>query len=164
MDPARFFHKEFTLDGLGVSSDMAVDGSVTMQEFRVIVPPDQRLLVKQLKLHLGDITIEPDEFGGLNDPLTNGLKIHFHDVGGGYLFKLVDDIPITTNMEFEHLGAVEYMNTGTNQDVLRVTLDFAAVFGFMPQMRPLQYVAIHVRDDLSGLDHFEATLSGVTLG
>lgn len=134
-------------------------------QFRYTVPTGKVFLLHTIAFHLVDANIEPEQFGGLGSALDNGCQMHIHYSDDSHLVELVKDKPITSNIELAHLGAASLTHDpalfGTNQDVLFATMNFLNLFGGAPLMSAGQYLAFHIRDDLSGLTHFEGVVSGL---
>lgn len=156
--PEELFFKTFSLDGDGVTFGMDVDGSVTPQDFQVIVPTGKMLLLHEVSWHIVDAGITMTEFGGI-PALTNGCLFHLHDESGGQLVSLTDDRAITTNYEFTHIGGVQ-PQIGPGQDAVFITLNFQEMLGYVPYLKAGQYIAFHIRDNLTALTHFEAVAVG----
>lgn len=160
-DPEDIFVVPFSLNGDGVTFGMNVNGSVTPQQFRVVVPADYALAVQTVEFHIVDAGIGVETFGGIA-ALTNGLLFHIHDVDGSYLVQIIQDQPIKANFEFAHFVGMNFELTpgGGTQDFLRVVWPLQAALGFRPYLQEGQYFALHIRDNLTGLTHFEGSVSG----
>lgn len=155
--PSELFVGNFSLNGAGVSDDMAVDGT-TPADFRVIVPADKVLIVHHIEWHILDGGIEPDLFGGIA-ALSNGVGVAF--VGA-------DDVDlwsynsITMNVMWSHLGALStaVIWQGATIDQFVVSWNISQIQGYVVYLTAGQYVETKISDDLQLLAHFEGTVHG----
>jgi len=155
--PSEIFVQEFSLDGAGVTNDMAIDGT-TPAEFKVICPADKVIILSMGEWHVADPGIEPQLFGSLAQ-LANGVVISVHESDDT---EIASFAPVTHNIMWAHLGA---MNTsivwqGATVDQLTVRWEMTRSIGYGIFLTPGQYVQTLVRDNLSTLDHFEGTMHG----
>lgn len=164
--PASECHTDFfSLNGDGENFDLNVDGDPTEQVFRVASPPNKRFLIRSLRLHIVDLGIQPDEFGGLGSALSNGIVLEAHNASGADVFHFVGEShPITANYELEHLGQTSYLAFGTLQDLLTCHLDMVVQYGGLFLLDKGEYLSMHIRDDLTNLTHMECVVSGRLIG
>jgi hypothetical protein len=156
--PEELWFSHFSLNGAGEAHDMNVDGSVTPQLFLCVVPEGKVLLASVVGFHMIDAGITPQGFGGLSE-LTNGLLFHIHDVGGAVIAPIIDAVPIKRTLDFAHFGLGD-LRIGGGADHMTAKLDFLSSVGYVIYMTAGQYFAVHVRDNLTGLMHFEALVTG----
>lgn len=81
-DVIMTIYREFlTLDGLGVTSDMRVNGSVTKQYFSVLGETDFDIYITSLSFLIADANAVLANFGNLT-PLTNGCRLFYENQDG----------------------------------------------------------------------------------
>lgn len=146
--------------GAGENYDMNVDGSLAEVQFRYTVPAGKVALIQCVRFVISDNGIQPDEFGGLGGPLTNGCLFHVHNPDDSHALEIVDALPIKTNMELARLGELQERIGGTATDTLQVCWLPEESSGYVPILTEGMYLAFHVRDDLTGLFFFQAIVGG----
>jgi hypothetical protein len=155
--PEEIFVEEFSLDGLGVSDDMAIDGT-TPAKFKVICPADKVVILSLGEWHLADAGIEPELFGGIAQ-LANGVVVSVHDSDDSVIAQFS---PITHNIMWAHLGATDtsIIWQGATTDQLTIRWEMTRSIGYGIYLTAGQYVQTLIQDNLSLLDHFEGTMHG----
>jgi hypothetical protein len=155
--PTEIFVSEFSLDGAGVSDDMAIDGS-TPKKFQVVCPADKVIILSMGEWHVADAGIEPELFGGIS-ALGNGVVVSVHDADDSVLASFT---PITHNIMWAHLGAIEtsIIWQGATTDQLTIRWEMTRSIGYGIYLTPGQYIQTLVQDNLAALDHFEGTMHG----
>jgi hypothetical protein len=147
--PEELFMAAFLSDGPG-SFEMAVDGSVNEAIFRLTCPEGHALLIHSVTISLICKQIDLAGFGK-GPPLTNGLVMHIHDKDGTHLTDLIPAMPIRTNYGFARFGETTLIEGFKNNFIMTVRWDIAKQAGFVPYLKGGQYMAIHVRDNLTNV-------------
>lgn len=109
-------------DGTG-SVDMAVDGSVTPVEFKVICPPDKLLIGNMFAVLIEDTGVTAENYGGIVGGLTNGVT--------GYILKADStlipwfaQLPVRQNSDWTAYCDSTRSGYGAGSDALRFVYDF----------------------------------------
>ena len=158
------------------SLDMAVDGSVTQDNFNVSAVTNRDVYLRSISVLIGDGgTPALNKFGNLS-ALTNGIEIVYVTQDNGEF--IIHD-GIKTNLEFIRLG-VDTAGIGTGTDAFLAdvsgggteksylpTIDlqetFGLPFGLKLRQGTTDYLRFTVRDDLSTLTTFNIIAYGIQL-
>ena len=170
--PIAPFRQFFTDTGFdGGDEDMRVDGSTTNQEFCVKAAQDVDIYIKSISVVISDSGAVLNEFGNIG-ALTNGCR----------LLWITDDLGTTvvgddliSNFEFlrvsgfqpafgDGLNAFRASNvSGTSEGYIPV-IDLGEAFGSAWGLRLRKgsndKMCFIIRDDVQGVDRFEAYASG----
>jgi len=159
-------YREFLSNTAG-STEMAVDGSVTNVEFRIVAASTQTKWIKQLRFTLEDANMELTtadfrRFGaatGANTPLTNGIQIEA--VQGGILTNIAAE-PITVLGDFLNY-ADAYLNfanaISASEDFVLFDFDFMTPIVLVPGSN--DYIAVRIRDNLTAVNTFRCLGRGI---
>lgn len=153
-----------SVDGLGVTTDLGVNGSVTPVNFQYA--PAGEVYIHRAIIHLQDDGAwRASRYGSLNE-LTNGLEIKIlnaddtvdHDYTAGFPIKNIS-----------HWGAmcydVDLITIGAGDTVCNVRWTFALAGQPMRINGNVgQYLQVVVQDDLSSVTAHTIMLQGHTLG
>ncbi len=141
---------------------MNVDGSATPVEFTFGAGPRKNVILLSFNILIIDNNIRAGRFGGINNGLTNGLRIlikqptpqakSISDLSGGLVIKF--------NYDFTHVMGMNFNIHESNPDVLIASLDLSRWF-FVTALKENHFISVIVQDDLTGLRRFEATVSGL---
>jgi hypothetical protein len=154
------FHT-FTLDGEGVTSNMAVDGSSTPQSFEF--GPDttfgNMFMLNSLHFQMQDAkNWDLTEFGNLGAALTNGLTIGiYRDSDDAQLNVLTSFAPIKQNVDFyQYFPETNYIDygTGATDAILSGHLYTSLVVGAPRSIPAGISMRVIVNDNLTGLTRF----------
>lgn len=146
------------LDGSGASS-LAVDGSVTVQNFWHAAAASKVTIVRSLSLVLADGSLVAAGFGGLA-ALTNGLAVDLVATDGTtVLYDLTGGLSIKSHVDLGVLGAeLAVHDFGSGDDFVIASWEFPAPI----ELTAAQRFRVRVRDDLTGLAAARAVISGHT--
>lgn len=145
------------------SQNMVVNASsVAPVTFQFISPQNSFFAITQISLVLVDSGISPLNFGGLA-ALTNGMSLVITDENDVTKYNLHAGETIKQNYEFYHIaGSRIALSSGQGGDSLIVTWS-SDIIGVYPTMRPGWKAKAIIRDNLTGIDKFEATIAGAYL-
>jgi hypothetical protein len=170
----RIFRQHLTTDGLisdGTNQNMLVDGSSTNVDFYVGSSDKKDRYICIISFLIVDASQTLSEFGNLNTALTNGCRLFYGDDQGEV------DIhdALKTNFDFIRLcvgspsfgdGATAFRaaNIASTSEGYLPTLDLRHLFGFKwgvaLRVASSQRLTLRIRDDVSGLDQFDAICYG----
>jgi len=144
----------------GSSRNMAVDATPAAPAiFQYVVPAGKYFSMNGLNLVIVDDAISPLKFGGIGSgPLANGIIWRIVDQSDALVINFHAGVSIVSNYEFHHLMNADFVVTPA-QDVMLVNWRSTS-FGAMPILKSGWKVQILVRDALSLLDRFEASIVG----
>jgi len=146
------FIEPATLDGLGVTSDMTVDGSGTPKEFIVPASTITDLFIEELRFFGQGNGIQFKNFLDQNNPLTNGIDIQIQSEN------IVTTLPtLFSTADFKNKFAFGGGAEGFRLDIASGRDDFIAVFTFAnPFLLRVagtfttdDHIKVTVNDDLS---------------
>lgn len=140
------------------SAAMVVNGSVTPVEFAFVVPADKFFALSQLVLVLVDGAITATKFGGIS-ALANGISILATDEDDVTQYDFHAGGPIKQNYEFNHIGGARISAT-SGADTIAVNWS-SDLMGVYPVLSPGWKLKVIIRDNLAGIDSFEATCTGL---
>ncbi|MCP4660978.1 MAG: hypothetical protein GY856_36720 [bacterium] len=143
-------------DGSG-TKNAAVDHSGAAEEY-MLEPPDDIFRVTKLWVFIRDgAAFNANGYGGISaSPLTNGINVKVKDSSGDVL-DLLHAVPVKCNAHWLHHGTMETLSPfGTGDDLMVVTLDFAATGTVVRLNSALdEYLAVILEDDFSALvEHY----------
>ena len=157
--PSEFFQGHLTVDGVvGGSQDMNVDGSVTPVSFRYIIPEGKFFLFNSFVFQMVDATIDWTEFGGI-PALTNGIVMTIYDANDVALAAFP---ALKVNYEVAMVfggGGIDIRN-GVADDNLIAIFDVPGRSGYEITMGAGEYHEVLVQDNLTGLTHADALMTG----
>lgn len=112
-------------DGTG-SIHMNVDGSVTPVEFKIICPPQKKLIGYSFSVMVGGAgNWEIGSYGGIEVGLPNGI-LGFIDRVGEARQLWFAQLPVQTNADWLAYCSYEQMEWSLDYDAARYTYDFRA--------------------------------------
>lgn len=163
------FRRFFTLDNdLAGSSDLRVDGSVNEVVFGVAAGPEDCYISTVSFLLASSPKVEMDLFGGIA-ALTNGVQFFYTK---NNVTVTIDD-SLQTSRDFYRLAKEPAF--GNKSDVFKVTIKggtdaympfvdlrwlFSLKWGVLLKANSTDRLCLVVRDDLTGLDEFDAIVTG----
>jgi len=157
----------FSLNSAGVVFDMAVNGSVTQQEFSVTCPADIAWLVHTIEIIAVDDGIQPGRFLG-QATLTNGINLITHngDPASPEFDFLAATLPDGAMKKTEDLlaGAFSEFNLfetpgGAVDDMIHAQLHSGIVSSAavpLTRLLPGEHISFLINDDLSTVTSFRA--------
>lgn len=156
--PEKFIYSMLRDDA---SFEMAVNGSLGSPVIFEYVAPEP-VLMSRINLQINDILPTADKFGGIA-ALTNGVLIQIRDTDDTTLIDFSDNIGIKANHDFVLLAGIDVdivSGGGVGLVAVRFTVSKA---GNLLRLETGQKFVLVVRDNLTGLDSFEAMVQGVTV-
>lgn len=146
----------------GAAEDMAVDGSSTPVEYTIDADANFDLHLGMIKIHGADSNIKFGQFMGINNKLTNGLKVEMRSDNVLTTFstpKSTDDLKslFSSNSGF-------FLDNQAGRDHVLASHDFGVTSvpirkaGTFPTD---DYIKITVQDDLTGLLDLYFTATGL---
>jgi len=143
----------------GGDRSMAVNGSVTPVLFSYMPPTGFDFLGVRLSGHLIDNqALNADDFGGINGPLTNGVRIYATGPDGAETNDLLDNTALQRNGDFDTFFTTTALLSSRG-------MGFNWAFPLLPiRIRNLTSLVVSIEDDLSTLVHFEMALHGILVG
>ncbi len=151
--------KLFTIDGLGVTHEMDVNGSSTPVSFQVVVPAGKVGIISRVVFHMVDGGMTWAEFGGIT-ALSNGVLVRARDSNDDVLLDFMDGAALTSNSMFAHLAGVDaFLSVEAQDDAFSVRWSLFKT-GYVPYLTAGQYLELLVQDNLSAITHFQAILQG----
>jgi hypothetical protein len=137
------------------SADAAVDGSETAVRFKLQPRSNQRFFVHHMTLYIrdGQNGFNADDYGAVSGPLTNGVALGIYSAADDRLIKcLCDGIPIRQNSDWLRISTSALVEDyrGNGDVVQTARLQFDDIGGPL-KLRPTEYLAVLVQDDLTGL-------------
>jgi len=167
------FRQYFTTDGTSAGSkDMLVNGSSTEQKFWIGSNSEYDTYINSVSVVIADASATLNKFGNLT-ALSNGVKIEW--VTNEFGTRIIADA-ITTNFEFMRLAA-GYPAFGNTTNTFRANnvsgtseayiphIDFKSIFGmswgFRLRKKTTDQLVFTIRDDVSGMDQFDAIGYGI---
>jgi len=150
----------FSLDGLGVTIPMNVNGTVP-KNFDLVVPAGQTWLLSSIAIIMEDATAEPADFMGFGAKLTNGIAIHALNEAGAATCEFCGGIPLKSHHQFGLLGgvSVETAPGVAKDDVVRIVWRFVD-FGGPLRVTAGEGLRIIISDNLTGLSDMRAMAHG----
>jgi len=146
----------FALVNSGGSSDMAVNGSSTPQEFTFTPPASEVWYVERLTWMFNDNgSADPGDFAAIAGGLTNGVEIEVRSNGNTSTQGL-----IKTNIEVAQMFT-EAAWTPTSGFMGGENVYMGSVIfrnSFRLSNSTSDYIKFTIQDDLSGLDFFKVTV------
>jgi hypothetical protein len=138
--------KYLSLDGLGVTKNANVNGSVTPQKFFVKPPANRIYDLRQLIIHIEDASVPPGSYGEIA-ALTNGVTIKVLNDADVEIMDLLDGGAAKTNDKYYHISPkVEFGDTVVN---IYIPLEPGIA------LEPHERLEVSIDDDLTGLvEHF----------
>lgn len=147
------------LKNSGGSADMRVDGSVTPVVFEYVVPAGKCLALAEIALIIADDSITPTKFGGLGGTgLTNGITWQVVDASNSVKCDFCPLGRIKQNFEFGLATAADIMLTSGADQIL--VLWRSGTYGVTAILQAGWKIRITVRDNLTLLDAFQASITG----
>lgn len=167
------FTEALTLNGLGVTSSMLVNGSVTNQDFYVSAKPYD-VYVNTVSFIIADAGANLRSFGALT-ALTNGLEFYYFSQENG-LYSI--DSGLKTNLDFVRLANFEpAFGTGTEafqgRDIIGASegyvgiIDLEDVFGLQWGLKlranSTDRIGFIVKDNITGIDLMNIKVFGIRI-
>ena len=140
------------------SPNLNVNGSVTPVIFEYVVPSTNCFALAEIAVVIADAAITPTKFGGIAGPLTNGITWQVVDDTNTLKCDFCPSGSIKQNFEFALATASDLSVTG-GADQLMV-LWRGQNYGVTAILRAGWKVRITVRDNLTTLDAFQASVTG----
>lgn len=137
--------------------EMNVNGSVTPQVFEYVVPADRYFALFEMDLIIVDTSITMEKFGGL-PALTNGILWQIVDGSNVEKYSWGSGQPIKANFQFYNNPGTS-LQLGQGGDHVNAAWT-AANLGLTGVLQSGWKIRIVVRDDLTGLQHFQASVHG----
>jgi hypothetical protein len=157
--PGEYLNVHLTVDGtVGGSEAMNVNGSVTPVVFKYIVPSGYTVFLRGFTFQLVDANIDWIEFGGIAE-LSVGVLVEIYDSNDVQIAALPT---LKNNYETAMVfgaGNVSLIQ-GAATDNLIFHMDLVEQIGHTLSLPEGWYVKLTVRDDLTGLTHCDALLTG----
>ena len=142
----------------GGSADMNVNGAVTPVSFRWTVPAMKMFFMQRFIFQIVDTGLDWNLFGGIA-ALTNGVVFSIYDSDDTILAQFP---PLTANYEVAQIfgGGEAYIRQGNALGNLISVFNIPEKVGYALSLTEGQYVEGVVQDDLTGLTHMDALLTG----
>ncbi len=140
------------------SAAMNVNGSVTPVVFEYVVSSSFYFGLAEINLVISDAAITPVKFGGIT-ALSNGITWQVVDASNTLLYDFCPGGNIKQNAEFGNIGGTTIVLTG-GADQISVTWRTSTA-GISAILQAGWKVRVTVRDNLTGLDYFQASVTGV---
>jgi len=158
--PSEWVEEHLTLDGLGVSTDMNIDGT-TPKNFQHIVPAGKRFIFSRAVFTAVDLNIIYTDWFGFGAALTNGCLMQAVNSDDESIVVFED--AIKTTLDFAHLSAQDLpivsLNRGTIPDVMVIRWSLFKA-GYVPIFEAGDKVEMTIRDNLVNMDNFQAIIQG----
>lgn len=164
---SRIFVQKFTLDGTADGdNDMLVDGSTTPVEFYIPAANDVDRWISYINFVIADEGASLKEFGGIT-ALTNGCQLFYSDIQKTVM--VGDDLK--TNWDFMRMALYQtpIPEIKPQKDVEGKVDAYTPCINFKEFMPPYgikldagsrQKLTIKIRDNVSGIDSFNAVAYG----
>lgn len=121
------------------------------------------LIIARLNFSIVDAGIGYGEFGGLTTALTNGLLLAVYDSSDTLLLDFLDGAPIKTNEQFAELAGVDAASIpAAGDDAFPIRFTIARTGKYL-LLENNNYIQMTVRDNLTGLSHFQCMAQGYYL-
>lgn len=161
------FAEYMTLDGLGLTRSMLVNGSVTNQEFFVSAKPFD-VYINTVVFEISDATATMNKFGNIT-PLTNGLDFYyFNQESGIYIIEseLKTNYDMVKLANFEPpFGSTALTNALGNSEAYVGVIDLEDVFGLTWGLKlranSTDRVGFTVKDNITGIDSMNIKVYGI---
>ena len=154
MGPVKFLYQALSLDG-STQDDASTNMTgnyATPTEFWIEPPvEDLEYFVSKLVIFMQVTgTIDSGNYGGAGGALTNGIKFFFRE-GGEYIFIAPESMIITTNPDWDKLGADEHKlhSYGAGDDVLTLVVNFKDTMGSPVSIKKGEQLGVILEDDFS---------------
>lgn len=142
------FIEPATLDGLGVTTDMSVNGSVTPVEFIINASPDTDLFIEELRIFGQGNGIQFKNWLAGNQPLSNGLEIEIQSDN------IITQLPmLKTTADIKNKFSFGQGATGFALDIASGRDDVIGVFTFANPF------IIRVQGTFTTDDHIKITIN-----
>jgi len=163
------FRSFFTLDNDGVTTDMRVNGSVTNQHFYIEASSEYNIYIKSISIIIADVNSQLNTFGNIT-ALTNGIlfKWSSQEIGD-----IVLNQALKTNFDFIRMSgntdcgdgtnAGKYTNLSESSDGYAPCLDYGLKYGIRLTKGTKERLMFTIRDDITGIDAFNAIAYGIEL-
>lgn len=120
-------------------------------------------------IHAGIATISDSSkfvqanYGGLNSPLTNGVKIIYKPSGGAEQM-MFNSAGIKANYEWLCIGGLEELTSfDQTAQTLSIVFDFVKMFGKPMHLSAGDKMIVRLNDNFTGIDHQSFAISGRAL-
>lgn len=165
-DPVFIRHMKLNGDPAG-SLDMAVDGSVTPQDFFLEAGPEEKLIISRMIIHMKDSgSFDSGGFG--NGPaLTNGIVFWSRIIADGAPFDqdFTNGVPIQTNPDWGRYAydvRIDSYGSGDQTLTCRFSLNRINPAGVI--LNEGERLGVRIADDLTGLNLMSIQIQGVIQG
>ena len=158
------FVEKASLDGLGVDFEMAVNGSVTEQIYRVNAKVDSAIFIQEIRFYGQGNGIQFGKFLNLNSTLTNGIFVEIKSEN-----VITDLFPIKSTEDFKNefsfpgAGAFEVI-FASGRDEFLATFEFANPFLLEESgahgAGNDDFIEIRIRDQLSQVGSLQFLAKG----
>jgi hypothetical protein len=146
------------LGGVG-APDANVDGSGAPITKSYVVAADKALVLDEITLMIRDTgTFNGSTFGAIAGPLANGIKLEVLDTDGNTSLKsFIPNASAKKNADLAAIPGAELVQIFADTLQVRIPTRFE---GWPLLVAAGQYVRLTVRDNLTGLDGFQASIRG----
>lgn len=152
----------YLLDGSN-SPSMRVDGSSVQKVFEYVIPLTNYFAFAQFNLIMVDTAITPSKFGG-QAALANGCLIQVLNAANEVIFDFSPaniSTPFKANYQFYHIAGTQIAQS-SGQDFVAVSWQ-SPLLGVLGALSPGDKVRVTVRDNLTGMVQFQASIHGALL-
>ena len=141
--------------------NMNVDGSVTAQAFEFRAADGKIAVVRSVMFYVKDDgQFTADGFGALSG-LSAGVEISVRDAGEQVILDITHGTPIKTNAGWSRLSFDTRLDAyGSGANYVSNRMEFVRFTDGGFYISGGEYLEVAVRDDLSGLTEFYATVQG----
>jgi len=125
------------------------------------VPVGETAIISRVIFDIVDSSVDPDDFGGITNGLTNGLKIMCVDGSDNTIIDFLDGMTILRNHQFSWLAGndVGHIESATDDHLpVRWTLEKA---GSTLRLRENEKFIVEVRDALSAITSMQVFINGI---
>jgi len=162
---ATFIFKALRRDSTDTGSveltDIANAPASSKAEYGYQVPIGETTLVNRVIFDIVDSSVDPGDFGGVNNGLANGIKIMVVDSSNNTLCDFLDGDTIRRNHQFCWLAGndVDHVESAKDDHLpIRWTLGKA---GSLVRLNETEKFIIEVRDNLSMITSMRVFINGL---
>lgn len=121
---------------------------------------DDVVHISRIVISLNETSNHPEDFGTIENGLTNGLEVRFLDTDSSQILSLIGNSQrVKKNYQFHWIGAEIDYQTGSTFTSMIATIDFCKMNRHVV-LKQGQRFEIRIADDLSGLSAFHAVVQG----
>ena len=162
---SMFLYKALRRDSSTTGSveltDIANASTSSKAEYGYQVPENTTAIISRVIFDILDASVNPDDFGGIMNGLSNGLKIMCTDSSNNTIIDFLDGLTIQRNHQFSWLAGndVAHVESMTDDHLpVRWTLEKA---GTTMRLNKNEKFIIEVRDNLSAITSFRVFINGI---